>query len=277
MQHLPPTFVRLLESEPLVVQKHMLAALLDNIALLEGANLPPAPSAPRNKPVPKPTARDEVSAFVEHVSNPGIDKNLAQAILNELNALDLASGKPEKVKTMWLSPSSESYNYANVINNPSPINNSPNICRLLSIVNSHPSSTADADACLVSFFPSNNASLALHKDDEDLISQSSSICTVSFGASRTLEFVRDGKKKKGRKDLTPDLSLPATDCSMNIMKPGAQAIMKHRVPKGNLSKDGLDTRFSLSFRKIDVMTEDTCPTPENHEHVTRGRILRFMI
>ena len=151
MQHLPTSFVKLLDSEPLVVQQQMLAALLDNIAILEKANLPTPSKKPAPKPISKPTAKDEVSALVEHVNNPGIDDNLAKAISSELHSLNIKSDKPEKVKTIWLSPSSESYNYANVINNPMPINDFPNICTLLSIVNSHPSSTADADACLVSF------------------------------------------------------------------------------------------------------------------------------
>ena len=106
------------------------------------------------------------------------------------------------------------------------------------------------DACLVSFFPSSKASLSLHKDDEDLISQSSSICTVSFGAPRSLEFVLDGKKKKGKSDLTADLCLPATNLSMNVMKPGAQSLMKHRVKAGMKQPNQPNTRYSISFRKI---------------------------
>ena len=73
---------------------------------------------------------------------------------------------------------------------------------------------------------------------------------MSFGAPSTLEFVQDGKKVKGKPDLTADLSLPATERSMNVMKPGAQAFMKHRVPKGKHIFGGSNHRFSLSFRKI---------------------------
>ena len=277
MQHLPPSFVKLLDSEPLVVQQQMLTALMDNIAILERANLPaPGPnknSAPNvSKPVSrsKPDPKDELAQFVEHVENPGIDRTLAEAIRSELQSLNFSTDKPQKVKTIWLSPSSESYNYSSIINKPLPINDFPNICNLLSIVNSHPSSTSDADACLVSLFPSREAGLALHKDDEDLISQNSSICTVSFGDPRRLEFVRDGKILRKRKDLTPDLTLPATDCSMNVMKPGAQAIMKHRVPKGELNTDGpCSIRFSLSFRKLTTSTtttkDTTCNTHANHD------------
>ena len=267
MQHLPTSFLKLLDLEPLEVQLDMFAALKENIAVLEKAHLPPIckKSAPESLSHQTPAPRDEISAFVEHVHNPGIDDDLADAILEELQSLPFKSQKIEKVKTIWLSPSSDSYNYADVVNDPLPIKSFPNIEHLMSIVNGHSGSTSDADACLVSFFPSSKASLALHKDDEDLISQSSSICTVSFGASRTLEFVRDGKLKNGRKDLTFDLSLPATNLSLNIMKPGAQAIMKHRVPKGNHIKGGPNTRFSLSFRKIAVKTDIVPAKPEDHD------------
>ena len=37
---------------------------------------------------------------------------------------------------------------------------------------------------------------------------------------------------------------------MNIMKPGSQHIMKHRIPKGTHIVKGNNVRFSLSFRNI---------------------------
>ena len=173
------------------MQQQMLDALKDNIAILEGANIPQhcvktAETASHNTPL------DDISPFVEHVENPGISDDLANKVLKELHSLSLKSSKSDKVKTLWLSPSSDSYNYASVVNNPTPIKEFPNICHLMSIVNRHPSTSSDADSCLVSLFPSSKAGLTLHKDDEKLISQSSSINTVSFGAPRTLQFVRDG-------------------------------------------------------------------------------------
>ena len=279
MQHLPTSFIKLLDSEPLEVQQQMLTALKDNIAILESANTPQHCNKTSGKASTHNSPHDDISEYVGHVDNPGINDDLANGILTELQSLSFKSSKLDKVKTLWLSPLSDSYNYADVINDPKPINAFPNICHLMSIVNQHPSTSSDADACLVSYFPSSKAGLALHKDDEDLISQSSSICTVSFGAPRTLQFVRDGKLKNGRKDLTSDLSLPATDRSMNVMKPGAQAVMKHRVPKGNHIRGGSNIRYSLSFRKIAVQTEEEVivesvdppksdpPKPDTRKHV----------
>ena len=244
------------------MKRQMLKFLTDDIA--KGENLTPPP-------IPAPLSTD-ISSFVEHVDDVVLDEALICGIQDEFQTLDLKY-PPQKVNTQWISPSSESYNYGKVINNPKPILDFPNISKLMGIVNSHPSTTGDMDACLVSCFPSTDATLRLHKDDEPLISQTSSICTVSFGAPRTLEFVRDGKKKKNKKklvnDLTADIILPATDRSMNVMKPGAQNVMRHRV-KAGVSVPGIsNVRYSVSFRKIvpktpkTKVTDKIPPTPTN--------------
>ncbi|KAL5251194.1 hypothetical protein ACHWQZ_G016787 [Mnemiopsis leidyi] len=47
-----------------------------------------------------------------------------------------------------------------------------------------------------------------------------------------------------------DLVLPATDRTMNVMKPGAQQLMLHAVSPGKESTDrSADVRFSISFRR----------------------------
>ncbi len=126
------------------------------------------------------------------------------------------------------------------------------------------------DCCLVTRYPSNKATLSLHTDDEKLISQYSSICTVSFGAPRELEFVLNDKVlKNGQPDMSPDLVFPANDKTMNIMKPGSQSKMKHAVGmgKGVATKGQSEVQFSVSFRKIVTATkdEDTAQA-DNQEH-----------
>ena len=125
------------------------------------------------------------------------------------------------------------------------------------------------DCCLVTRYPSNKAKLSLHSDNEKLISQTSSICTVSFGAPRELQFVLNGKTlKNGKPDLTPDLVLPATDKTMNVMKPGSQDKMLHAVGKasGVSDKAQSEVRFSLSFRKIvsAIKEDETAVVEEDH-------------
>ena len=195
------------------------------------------------------TSVPDMGDFVEHVQDLGVDQALEDGLLSELTSLKLLSTK-RKVKTQWFSPTSDTYNYGSVCNKPKPINDFPFISKLMGIVNAHPSTTRDADSCLVSCFSSSGTSLSLHKDDEALISQASSISTISIGAPRTLEFVRDGKSNNGKRDLTADIKLDASHLTMNIMKPGAQEIMKHRIPVGKHLTGKSNVRFSLSFRKI---------------------------
>ena len=219
------------------------------------------------------TPKDVISSMVQHVDDLGLDESLVKGIEAELNSLQLEGSNPKKVLTQWLSPSLDSYNYGKIVNKPKPISSFPNISALMEIINLHPATSKDMDACLVSCYPSCKASLSLHKDDEELISQSSSICTVSIGAPRELEFVLDGKKKKGTKkgskalpDLTADLSLPATHLSMNVMKPGAQSLMKHRVKAGTTPPPNQsDVRFSLSYRRLSKAEKevDAVLTPPN--------------
>ena len=242
---LPLAFSKLLTDSSLDEQRLMLAALTDNIARLESANMAPTP----NK-----NDSDDLTSLVEHIEDLGIAPDLSAAVEEELKSFDMVSNS-RKVKTKWLSPSSESYNYAAVINNPSPISEYPNICKLMELVNDHPATTGDMDSCLVSCFSNSKAKLSLHADNEALISQKSSICTVSFGAPRSLEFVHNNKRDKfGKRLVTADRTLPAIDHSMNIMKPGCQAVLKHRIPRGGQTPNSSEVRFSLSFRKLALKT-----------------------
>ena len=251
---LPYCFTELLNTASLELKHLMFTALSNNIKSTEEHNH-------RHKPSPSPA--EVVADLVEHIDDPEIDDTLYYAITDELESLHLNSGQKNKVKTKWLSPTSDDYNYAKVVNNPTPINNYTNICKLMALVNNHPSTSGDMDACLVSCFPSEKARLTLHKDNEKLICQTSSICTISFGAPRELEFVLDGKpKKKKKNDISADLSLPATDRTMNVMKPGAQSKMKHRVLEGKSSPDHSSVRYSLSFRKIVRPGEESLATPK---------------
>ena len=252
---LPLAFTELLKTASLDEQHRMLVALSDNVAKLEAANLVHKS---------KDNDADDLAHFVQHIDDLGIDPVLSAAVEVELISLRLKSNT-DRVKTKWRSPSSEAYNYAAVINNPSLISGYPSICKLMELVNGHPTSTGDMDSCLVSCFSNSKAKLSLHADDEDLISQKSSICTVSFGAPRNLEFVHNNKRdKSGKRDVIADRSLPATHHSMNIMRPGCQAVLKHRIPKGTHIPGGSNIRYSLSFRKLAVNVPIPPITPSIH-------------
>ena len=133
------------------------------------------------------------------------------------------------------------------------------------MVNNHPSTSGDMDSCLITRYASSKSTLRLHRDNEPLISQTSSICTVSLGAPRELSIVLDSNKNSD----SPDHVLPATDKTMNIMKPGAQSKMRHAVYSGNVVGENEKVRFSLSFRKIKPPQEEQVALSQVNEQVTK--------
>ncbi len=216
-----------------------------------------------------PTSADnapQISDYIEHITDLGISDDLSANVLKELTSFKLrthgSKGRPAKVKTQWLSPSDESYNYGKIVNKPKAIGDFPHILELMDIINKHPSTSGDMTACLVSCMSTTKSNLSYHADDEDLIAQDSDICTVSFGPARSLDFVWSTNNPKGRKGSPPnaDYSVPATNHSLNIMKAGCQGVLQHRVPSGK--EAGI--RYSLSFRRIVVAKP---PEPQMHSSV----------
>ena len=210
MAELPPGFTDLLKIATLEQKHAMLEALSKDLSSLEMKSRAPESNMPL-----------DAHTLVEHVTNLGIDESLYGGVLEELLSMNLK--KPGRgVKSKWLAPSNDLTNFKNILKSPLSINEFPNISKLMNTVNMHPSTTGDMNSCLVTRYPSNRASLSLHCDNEKIISQCSSICTVSFGEPRDLQIVLNGKSlNNGKPDTSPDLTLPATDRTMNIMKPGA--------------------------------------------------------
>ncbi|KAL5270218.1 hypothetical protein ACHWQZ_G001079 [Mnemiopsis leidyi] len=238
MEDLPVGFVAILNAATLKQKQLMLSAISASFAKPE----PCVQSKPANAPV-------KIEDLVEHVPDLGLDDDLYYFINEELLSLQLQNVRGAGVKTKWLSPESESYNYGKVNNKPSDIKQFPNILKLMDLVNKHPSTTGDMDCCLISRYPTHKSTLRWHSDNEsEIISQSSSICTVSFGAPRQLQCALGSHNDKSK--IKPDLVLPAIDRTMNVMKPGAQQLMLHAVSPGKESTDrSADVRFSISFRR----------------------------
>ena len=194
---LPLSFVVLLQSTTLATQQLMFECLKDSIVskISSDASKEQKLSQKINRMKPSPVSepavsttdhhpKQEPSSLVEHVPAadlPGLDNGLYREIISELDSMEL-TGESGKVYTKWLSPSSESYNYSKVVSKPFPLSDYPNISKLMKIINSHQSTTGDMDSCLVSRFNSHKTRLSLHRDDEPLISQTSAICTMSFGS-----------------------------------------------------------------------------------------------
>ena len=253
MAELPPVFTDLLKTATLEQKHAMLEALSKDLSRLEMKSCPPKSEMPL-----------DAHTFVEHVTNLGIDEPLYKGIEEELLSLDLK--KPGRgVKSKWLAANKDLADFKNIFKSPLSINEFPNISKLMDIVNMHPSTTGDMNSFLVTRYPSNRASLSLHCDNEKIISQCSSICTVSFGAPRELQTVFNGKLlENGKPDTSPDLTLPAIDKTMNVMKPGAQNLIKQAVrPSYNLTDaEDSQVRFSISFRKIIPIIEEEAQETE---------------
>ena len=264
MEELPVGFVELLNAATLKQKELMLNAITASIAKTEPSAT--VQSEPVNAPV-------KIEDLVEHVPDLGIDDDLYYFINEELLSLQLQNARGAGVKTKWLSHKSESYNYGKVSNKPSDIKQFPNILKLMDIVNKHPSTTGDMDCCLISRYPTHKSTLRWHSDNEmEIISQSSSICTVSFGAPRQLQCALGINNDKSKKTPKADLVLPAIDRTMNVMKPGAQQLMLHAVGAGKESSDrSEDVRFSISFRRhspVDSMNQSQLSSSAGQEQTS---------
>ena len=115
------------------------------------------------------------------------------------------------------------------------------------------------NAYLVSCMSTKNSSLSYHSDHENMIDQNSNICTVSFGAASTLDFINKNSHHSGRKWTPPqtEFSVPATNHSMNVMKAGCQSFILHRIPPGKVG----GVRYSLSFRRVLSQPANINPDP----------------
>ena len=214
------------------------------------------------KPIsPPPFPEPKFSDLVKHVQL-DLPEPLVNGVMKELATMKIRTvGK--KVKTLWLSPSNESYKYERVVNKPKPINEFPKIVELMNLVNSKNATSGNMTACLVSCMSCKAANLSYHDDNEPLIDQGSDICTVSFGATRKLDFIRNINNPSDRRGTPPppEFSVPATDQSLNIMKAGCQSRLLHRVPPGPES----GVRYSLSFRNLaDPLSTSTSSPPPHH-------------
>ena len=260
---LPPKFLELLGSSSIEVLRLMKNVVSKSISDAEGNNNPPP---------------DNIFDYVEHIEDLSIDDTLAAGITKELGALQLKSRSSTTIKTKWQAPKVDSSSLSKVIKNPQPIDDCPIICKLLDLVNNHPSTTGNLNSCLIGYFSFSGSRYSLLKDTEELVCQDSSIATVSFGAPRTLEFVHDRRKapRNSRDEITADFSVDATDRTVNVIKPGSQHIMRNRIPKGTHIVKGSNVRSSLSFRSIKCPQSLPCSSTTSIKEIAYQTICNNM-
>ena len=99
----------------------------------------------------------------------------------------------------------------------------------------------ELDCCLVSVYRSGDSITRLHSDNEPIIDQNHSICNISIGAKRSIQF-----KDINTNDIVPCIELDHG--SLLTMVEGTQQKLNHEVLPG----DNTDTsvRYCLSFRKL---------------------------
>ena len=233
---LPSGFIDLLQSCTLSEKRAMLLALNTDInsCILE-----------HNKQFTALSQNDLVDYvdFIPDFLDPMEDDVLIQGVLAELESMNLISPQAKKVKTFWLNSINKSYIYGGEEHIANNLDDFKCIKQLMNKINTLPNCTGAMDSCNVTCFSTAKKSLRLHSDNEPIIDQDSSICTVSLGATRNIDFVSKSNKED-------EFSYNATRGSLYIMKPGCQQVLKHRVPQGDHIVNGNNVRYSLSFRKM---------------------------
>ena len=187
-------------------------------------------------------------SFIDHIENFCDDDTLLDIVSAECEAIfDKSNKKSSKVTTSWLCDDTSEYSYDLVesVKSRKKLSEFPGICSLMSRVNSCTDVSGVMDCCLAMRYNNNRTSLRPHSDNEhDIIDQTASICTVSLGSSRTIEFFTE--------ERTPKLVCKQLldNNSLLIMKPGTQQKMKHTVRAIPSVNGTNEVRYVLSFRKL---------------------------
>lgn len=100
-------------------------------------------------------------------------------------------------------------------------------------------SETEFNSCLLNYYRDGNDSIGLHADDEPALGENPIITTLSFGASRIMEFHHN--------DGGPVHSVFMRHGDMLVMRGDTQKNWKHTIKKDGKCKD---PRISLTFRYI---------------------------
>ena len=232
MVSLPNDFKQLLASSTLLEKRAMLIALSDSIHEEE--------TSTTNDP-PK------LTEYVHHIPSFLSNDVTINGIISELDSLKLTATNTRKLKTAWLNSTDEAYPYTGSSGVTHLIQNYPFIKNFMDMLNSNELREGHLlNSCLVACYSTSKKSLSLHADDEKEICQFTSICNLSLGASRTIEFL----PKSGSCSDDPVCSFDLDHGSLNIMRPGCQQVLKHRIPPGQHHSNDNKVRYSISFRRF---------------------------
>ena len=226
---LPASFLELINSCNLEQKKSMLVALNNSI---------------NNDNKNRSNVDTNCEQYVKHIKEFVPDNFLDATVYADIEELGLLK-KSKKPLTQWLSSDSRDYCFSDNprLKHPAKdIKHFPGICKLMNLVNKEHSTTQNADAALVIVYNSNSSGINFHNDGEKLIDPNSSISTLTFGASRTIDFCRSGVWPR-----YAEYSLEAGNHDLMVMRPGCQENLVHRVNPANKPDD---VRVVISFRKL---------------------------
>ena len=96
------------------------------------------------------------------------------------------------------------------------------------------------DSVICNFYRHGRDSVSWHSDDDFVAGAHSGIASVSFGASRRLDF-------RPKKALTPEYQIELETGSLVVMRPGAQRDWLHAVQKLPTA-EAAGPRVNLNFR-----------------------------
>ncbi|KAL5268293.1 hypothetical protein ACHWQZ_G002226 [Mnemiopsis leidyi] len=133
------------------------------------------------------------------------------------------------------------YNYGNVNHPPKDYPNCEVMNQILHKMRDvDPNFNKDDFSCLVTLYPDGRATIPAHSDDENQIHPDSKIWTLSFGATRVIEFVR-------RTGVLQEFRVPLHNGQLFSMTAKSQSDWSHEL----LYEPNLpDPRVSFTFRHI---------------------------
>ncbi len=98
----------------------------------------------------------------------------------------------------------------------------------------------DFNSCLANLYRTGNDSMGWHQDNEKVLGQNPTICSVTFGAKRPFQL-------KHITDKNQRLEIELNAGSLLIMAGSTQHFYKHQIPK---TKKIIGERLNLTFRNI---------------------------
>ncbi len=138
--------------------------------------------------------------------------------------------------TAWYGDSGKGYSYSGITMQPTPWNST-----LIQIKEKiEKSSGVKFNSALLNFYRDENDSMGWHRDNEKELGENPSIGSVSFGATRTINFRHYFDKRLKN-------SIDLTDGSFLLMKGETQHYWQHSISKKSYP---IGPRINLTFRTI---------------------------